>query len=134
MKITVDEIGADGTRTRASYDYSPNDLTNTDVMDIERVCDCSFDEYQRLAQAGSMLALTAQVWMARRQSQPNVRFAEVKFALDSVEIDLDDEEAAQTLASIAPEKRDAFLESLPDDQRERLDVDAPPTQAPPGNG
>lgn len=57
-------------------------LTNREAMDIERVCGCTYNEWQELLKRGSAGAVTAFVWVALRRNQPDLRYDAVEFTIN----------------------------------------------------
>lgn len=64
-----------------TYDVDAGSFTNKEGMDVERVCDMTFDQWNIQLAAGSMLAMTALVWILQKRENPNLRFSDVTFTL-----------------------------------------------------
>lgn len=64
-----------------SYEIDATTFTNKEGMDIERVTDMTFDQWNERLAAGSMLAMTALVWILLKRDEPTLRFSEVEFTL-----------------------------------------------------
>lgn len=81
MRLTIDgEV----------YDFDPGKLTNVEGMAIETVTGLMFSEWAEALQKGSMTAQTALVWVVKKRQNPTLRFSEVEFSMDSIEVEQDE--------------------------------------------
>ena len=78
MKIIVDG---------QAYEFDMTRITNVEGMAIEKATGGTYQEWADSLQAGSMLALTALVWVVRKRSEPTLTFDQVEFSHISVEED-----------------------------------------------
>lgn len=83
MKITVD-----GT----PYEFDMDRMTNVEGMAVERVTGMLFSEWAETLRNGSMLALTALVWVIQKRTNPPLRFQDVSYEMAGLVIE--DEDAA----------------------------------------
>lgn len=83
MKISVDG---------EQYEFDPEKMLNTEAIAIERATGQTFQQWSKSAQAGSIEAVTALVWIVRKRQQPDLRFKDVEFVLASVDIEDDEDE------------------------------------------
>ena len=84
------------------FDFNTARITNREGMSIESATDMTFTEVMDKASNGSLLALTALVWVVRKRNEPGLRFDDVDFALDDVEQVDDDETPDPTEGGAAP--------------------------------
>jgi hypothetical protein len=85
MKITVSGI---------AYEYDSSKLMLSEARAIEKVCGCTFQEWSERLQTGSMEALAALIWLVQKRDNPELRFSDVDFEINSVEIEEDEEPEA----------------------------------------
>ena len=81
MKLKIDGV---------EHTFDSNRFMLSEARAIEKVCGCTFQQWSDNLQSGSMEALAALVWIVMKRSDPELRFSDVDFALDSVEIEDDD--------------------------------------------
>ena len=118
-----------------SYNANPDELTNREGMEVERVTGRSFMEWTADLKAGSMLAYTALVYVLRRRDEPDLRFGDVEFTMGELNasMQLDDDEARASLdATEDADERAAMLAQFPADQQARLEEAVDPTVLPAG--
>jgi len=83
-----------------SYDFDIEGMSNRDAIAVERVTGNTFGEWAERLKAGSMEAVTALVWIIRRQSDPGLKFNDVEFPIASLSMDEDpDPKAAPAIPS-----------------------------------
>jgi hypothetical protein len=75
------------------YDFDMTRITNVEGMAIEKVTGKTYVEWAEAMQAGSMLAVTALVWIVRKRQEPTLQFEQVEFS----QISMEDEEAVSPL-------------------------------------
>ena len=88
-----------------TYDLDPGSFTNKEGMDIERVCDMTFDQWNTQLAEGSMLAMTALVWVLQKRDNPTLRFSDVTFTvsdLSSVVGTADDDDVTAPAQEVVP--------------------------------
>ncbi len=83
MKITVDGN---------TYDFEPDSLRNDEAMLIEKQCGVTFKQWGELLEQGSILAMTALVWIIQRRENSALEFDDVRFEFSS--LDIEDEAVA----------------------------------------
>jgi len=74
-----------------TYEFDQDRLTNVECMAVEKATGMTTGEWQEALNAGSMLAITALVWLIRKREEPTTKFDEVEFAISSLEIAQDEE-------------------------------------------
>lgn len=80
MKLTVDgEV----------FDFDMTRITNVEGMAIEKATGGTYVEWAQSMEAGSMLAVTALVWIVRKRQEPTLRFEDVEFTTISIEQDVE---------------------------------------------
>ena len=62
-----------------TVEFDTERITNVEGMAIERVTGMLFGEWGELLNKGSMLAITALVWIIRKRQDPPLRFDDVLF-------------------------------------------------------
>lgn len=68
------------------YQFTPEKIMNTEWIAIERVSGFSVAQFEDKVAEGSMLALTALVWVLRKRKEPTLRFEQVEFEGGSVDV------------------------------------------------
>lgn len=82
MKITVEG---------QAYEWDEESAENTDIIAIEDATGLTVAEWSEALARGSMRAVTALVWMLRRNNgEPDLALTDVRFRVGSIAID-DDE-------------------------------------------
>lgn len=87
------------------YEFVEEDLTNVELIDIEKETDLTAVEFFQKINRGSMLAMTALVWILRRRTEPALQFKDVKFAASTFEIDNSDVQGKSRPADTARTSR-----------------------------
>jgi hypothetical protein len=73
------------------YFFDPVRVANDEAMLIERTCGCTFTQWQKQLEEGSVTALTALVWLLRRRNgQTSLKFTDVHFDLGDFDINTDE--------------------------------------------
>jgi hypothetical protein len=75
------------------YEFEDNDADNKELMQIERVTSMTIPEWADAMSRGSMLAITALIWIMRRRTEPNLEFTDVEFRPSSLKIENIEEDA-----------------------------------------
>jgi hypothetical protein len=78
MKISVDGN---------TYDFDAESMRNDEAMLIEKQCGVTFKQWGELLEQGSVLAMTALVWIIQRRENPALLFEEVRFEFSSLEVE-----------------------------------------------
>jgi hypothetical protein len=85
------------------YEFDPAQVRNRALVDVERETGMMGDEWQVALTRGSMVALTALVWLTLRQNgQPDLKFDEVDFDPKTLDVDDTDEEPGKDPEPEAP--------------------------------
>lgn len=75
------------------YEFDDTTTDNVDLMAVERVTGMTIPEWADAIGRGSMLSITALIWIMRRHNEPNLEFDEVHFHPASLSIEkIEDEE------------------------------------------
>jgi hypothetical protein len=69
-----------------SHVFDQRKMLNTEAMAIERVTGGTTTEWQEMLARGSVLAMTALVWVIRKRKEPNLQFAKVEFSASDVDM------------------------------------------------
>lgn len=97
--------------------YKPQKMLSVDAEAIERVTGWTFQEFGEKFMAGSALAQHALLWVLLRRDNRALKFSDVRFAMDEMNVDFDAEErAAMREALDGPDAGD-----LSDDERIQLE-------------
>lgn len=62
-----------------AYTFDAADITNDEGMAIEKAVGTTFDKWNENLAAGSMLAMTALVWLLQRRDSPGLKIQDVHF-------------------------------------------------------
>jgi hypothetical protein len=84
-----------------TYDFDPADLTNDEGIAVEKVMNCTFDQWNTKLAEGSMQAMTALVWLLQRRDNPALRYSDVHFKMGDVKAVTDDDGEAVDPAAVA---------------------------------
>ena len=99
MKITVDgEL----------FEFDMDRMTNVEGMAVERATGMLFSEWAAALEKGSMLAITALVWVIQKRANPPLKFVDVSYEMSSLVVDQDEDEAEA-------DPKDAADSSVPTD-------------------
>jgi hypothetical protein len=79
-------ISVEGT----TYDFDENSADNVELMAIERVTGMTTSEWAEAVGRGSMLGITALVWIMRRREESGLEFGDVHFHPASLKIENDE--------------------------------------------
>lgn len=90
-----------------TYTFSDDDLDNFDLMDIEDVTGLATSDWQDALLKGSGRALTALVWILRRKSEPSLEFKDVRFKLNEIALENDEDEESGKAAEAVSEAASA---------------------------
>lgn len=98
------------------WEFNPRKMRSSEAEEIEKVTGWDFAEFGQHLQKGSQLALRALLWHYQRKTHPVLKFRDVDFGLDEVELRFDQDELAkaQELAEQMPlgPERDAILKQI----------------------
>ena len=118
MQFTYTPEGAD---TR-KWPFQPGKLMNAEVEAIERQTGLSFRAWVQGMSDGSVLAIHGFLYVMLKRSIPNLKWDDVQFCMDEVNLEMEDDEIAQVRESIEKKVADGtatkddldLLESLPE--------------------
>jgi hypothetical protein len=82
MRVTVDG---------KTYELATDSLLNVECMAVEKVTGLTTGEWTESLGKGSMLAITALVWIIRKRTEPTLGLDEVVFGVASLEMEEDEE-------------------------------------------
>lgn len=99
-----------------SWDFAPDRLLNVEAIAIEKVTGLTLAGLMAGIKASSMTAITGLLWVLLKRGEPSLRFEQVQFSLSEVDFEVDDDEAADILASLEA-KQDRT-----DDEQAALDL------------
>ena len=85
MRIIIGPAG--GPRQEWEFDR----LMNVELIAIEKQTGFIGDEFTDALNKRSVTALTALVWVIRKRNEPQLRFEHVRFAIDELTIEEDEE-------------------------------------------
>ena len=74
------------------YEYDPGEITNDDGIAVEKVMNCTFDQWNQKLSDGSMQAMTALVWLLQRKDNPGLRISDVHFKMGDIKPIKEDDE------------------------------------------
>jgi hypothetical protein len=102
--------------TPKKWDFDPSKLMSPEAIAIERLTGMTFGEWQDALSRGSMLALQALLYVLLKRETPTLKFDDVQFCNDDVDVELTDEEAAEEVRDLEAK------ESLTDQEQAVLDA------------
>jgi len=102
------------------YTFDAADITNDEGMAIEKAVGTTFDQWNENLAAGSMLAMTALVWLLQRRDNPGLKIQDVHFKVGDLAFKGGEDDADASGAS---------TEVVPGGTRAEFDP-ADPTPAP----
>src|SRR4051812_10596799 len=68
------------------YEFEDTAADNIELMAVERVTGMTIPEWADAISRGSMLGITALIWIMRRRTEPNLEFSDVHFHPSSLVI------------------------------------------------
>jgi hypothetical protein len=71
------------------YELDVNNLLNVELIAITKATGMELPQLGQALKDGSVLALTALVWVLRRRSEPGLRFDDVQFTIGSLQLEDD---------------------------------------------
>jgi hypothetical protein len=122
-----------------SWLFRPNDLDNREAELIENVGGeawATWEEFGRKFMLGSIRAYRAALWLLLRRENPRLRFNDVGFKVDQLDVDLEDEEfqriteALEQDETIDPEQREHLKELMAEGRNELAAIDLNDQQGP----
>jgi hypothetical protein len=84
--LNLIRLKVDGTE----YEYDLDKMLNVEAIAIERATGMTYPQFGAQFYTGSVLAITALIWVIRKRQDPKLRFDEVVFEVATFE-SLDDE-------------------------------------------
>lgn len=106
MRFTYTPEGAD----ERVWEFAAGKMRSRDAEDIERVTKMPFrGGFLEALLDGSVLAQRALLWVYLRRDVPSLKFDQVDFALDEVELTFDDAELEEILTATDTERAKGTL-------------------------
>jgi hypothetical protein len=84
------------------YDFEPGSITNDEGMAIENQMGCTFGQWGKLWQEGSIRALTSLVWLIQHRVNPALRIGDIHFSMDDFKVVEQDEVPAGARNEVVP--------------------------------
>lgn len=128
MKITYTPEGGE----RREWTYKPTKMMSLDAEAIERVTGWTYQEFGEKFMSGSALAQHALLWILLRKDNRGLKFSDVRFQMDEIDLDFDAEERAamrEALDDGGPELTDDERAQLESYLAESEDDDVVPTKS-----
>ena len=107
---------------RQEFIFRPGELTNVEAEMIEIQGGEAWDTYEEFGRKfmnGNMRAYRAALWIClKRHQDPKIKFMDVSFRVDQIDVDLEEDEkeriytAIESDENIDPEQRELMLEML----------------------
>ena len=113
--------------------FRPEKLRSVEAEAIERVTDWTYDEFASAFLRDSIRARRALLWILRKRSTPTLRFVDVDFAIDELQVRFDDEELAQMAARRDELAQDDPTREVLDDLLATYDAERADAAGPKGN-
>lgn len=88
MQLVYAPEGAEAQR----WEFDPNKIMNVEAEAIERETGWTFSEFGQQFLKGSTTARHALLWIMLKRKTPGLKYAEVQFAMDEVDVVFTDEE------------------------------------------
>lgn len=101
-------IVADG----KTYTFDPDKILNTELIDVERAIGMTAPEFEVKLNAGSVMAITALIWIIRKRTERGLVFDDVVFEATNIDMSADEQGKAPELDpsdSPAPESQPSIL-------------------------
>ena len=134
IKLTSDQMGE-----FEWLELKPNELGSTEAEDIEKVTELTFAQWGQQLMNGSALCGRALVWVLLKRQNPGLRFRNVHFRMNELDISLDDDEKRRIREELKKnddmsdeEKRDVLI-ALGEPELNHLDFDPDEDEANQGN-
>ena len=102
---------------KREFIFRPGELTNVETEMIEIQGGEAWDTYEdfgRKFMSGSMRAYRAALWICLKRQDPKIKFLDVSFRVDELDVDLEDDEKGRIYAAIEGD------ENIDDEQREQM--------------
>lgn len=93
MKLTVGGV---------VYAVDLDRLENTELIAVEDATNLTLQEWQAGLNRGSMKAFTALVWLLRRRDEPGLEFTDVRFEVNTLEVDESEDLGKSSADDTAP--------------------------------
>lgn len=116
-----------------SFIFRPNELDNREAELIENVGGeawATWEEFGRKFMLGSIRAYRAALWLLLRRENPRIKFGEISFRVDQLDVDLEDDEfkritdALEQDDTIDPEQREHLKELMSEGRAELAVLEA----------
>lgn len=102
MYVTYRPAGGEPTR----YHFDQDAINNMEAEAVERETGLTWGEFGDRLLKGSVLAARALLWMLQRRQHPTLRFADVRFQLSEVDVDMEEAELLRARDAILQQTRD----------------------------
>lgn len=97
-----------------TWTYRSAELPISEAEDIEETVGATFDEWQGRLLSGSAKARRALLWVLRKRDEPDLKFADVSFAIGELSVEFEPDEKARVRAEVER------ASELSDDDRAQL--------------
>lgn len=104
MKFVYSPEGAEP----QTWDFNPDKMLNAECMEIEKRTGWDFVDWLARFKRGNMTALTAFLYVMLRRQHHGLRWEDVRFTIDDVDLVPSDDELAEAMA---------HLQSIPEADR-----------------
>jgi hypothetical protein len=95
-------------------EFKPGKIPTTDAEDIEKVTGMTFVEWGQALMNGNTICGRALVWILLRRQNRGLRFREISYPLDALEIGLDEDEKKRL--------REELMKNDDLDEKDRKDI------------
>lgn len=99
---------------RKEYTFRPGELSNFEAEAIEDRTDWNWEEFAAKFMNGNMRAYRAALWTCLRRENPRIKYDDVSFRVDEIDVDLEEDEKNRLWARVENDQ------SLDDDEREAM--------------
>lgn len=96
------------------WDFIPGKMMSVEAEALEKATGWTYIEFGEKFMAGSTLARRALLWVMRRRTERGLKFSDVKFALDELDVDFSRDERVKL--------RQALLDSPDIDEAQREQI------------
>lgn len=113
MRITYTPEGADP----QVFEFKPGKLMSPEAEAIERHTGLTYKQFTEALGETSVLATHALLYVFLKRGNPTLKYDQIQFCMDEIEIDLDDDEAANAITELRRRQADR---PLTDDEAEAM--------------
>jgi hypothetical protein len=93
------------------FEFSPDDILNVEAIAVKKKIGMDVQQWMEAVSKFDAEAVTALIWVAKKRTQPTLRYEDVSFPLSSLGFELTDEEKAKVENAGAPKVEDAPTEN-----------------------